>query len=166
MTMTATGLYAICNPAQPQLDRQALSFIIANVSAKTVFWMVFQHTNAVWLQACSSLIFDRNQTNLVLLENKTDNSSYHRRFGFAGGFFSFSQEPLLLKTKTMCKKEKFYFQSAEEITLIFLQLLRSLKLLNAFSCQISKFSVLLQDLHGTLFKTKFSCRYDLTSVNI
>lgn len=47
MTMTATGLYAISNPAEPQLDRQALSFIIANVSPKTVFWKVFQLTNAV-----------------------------------------------------------------------------------------------------------------------
>lgn len=47
MTVTATGLYAICNPAQPQLDRQALSFMIANVSRKAVFWKVFQLTNAV-----------------------------------------------------------------------------------------------------------------------
>lgn len=47
MTVTATGLYAICNPAQPQLDRQALSFIMANLSPKTVFWTVFQLTNAV-----------------------------------------------------------------------------------------------------------------------
>lgn len=54
-------------------------------------------------------------------------------------------------------KNSLPFHSAEEITLIFLQLVRSLKLLNAFSWQSSKFSTLLQDLHETLFKTKFSC---------
>lgn len=32
MTVTATGLYATRNPAKPQLDRQALSIIIANGS--------------------------------------------------------------------------------------------------------------------------------------
>lgn len=40
MTVTATGLYATCSPAKPQLDRQALSLIIANVFPKSVFWKV------------------------------------------------------------------------------------------------------------------------------
>lgn len=47
MTVTATGLYAICSPAKPQLDRQALSIIIANVSPKSVFWKVLQLTSVV-----------------------------------------------------------------------------------------------------------------------
>lgn len=64
---------------------------------------------------------------------------------------------LKLKQCVKRKKKSLLFQSAEEITLIFLQLVRSLKLLNAFSCQSSNFSILLEDLHETLFKTKFSC---------
>lgn len=47
MTVTATGLYATCRPAKPQLDKQALSIIIANVSPKSVFWKVLQLTNVV-----------------------------------------------------------------------------------------------------------------------
>lgn len=47
MTVTATGLDAICRPAKPQLDRQALSNIIANGSPKSTFWKVLQLTNVV-----------------------------------------------------------------------------------------------------------------------
>lgn len=47
MTVTATGLYAIGRPAKPQLNRQALSNIIANVFPKSTFWKVLQLTNVV-----------------------------------------------------------------------------------------------------------------------
>lgn len=47
VTVTATALYAIRSPAKPQLDRQALSIIIANVSPKSVFWKVLQLTDVV-----------------------------------------------------------------------------------------------------------------------
>lgn len=40
MTLTATGLYATCSLAKPQLDGQPLSVIIANVFPKSVFWKV------------------------------------------------------------------------------------------------------------------------------
>lgn len=57
----------------------------------------------------------RNQTNLVLLENKTDNASCRIQvFRFWGGFFSFGQVPVLLKTKPPCKEEKILLPLSQQ----------------------------------------------------